>query len=145
METEDLFPQWQVPASCPYPRPDWCSPYPHIQLPEDPSKCYSPISAWVSKMDFYTRFSHQNPVYVTPHTHMPHPLHSSRFYHPKSLGFLDKTLSNTICCFFHPLLPHPLVWNILLSTSNCYYLHHALSLLLGSDNYQEIYVFIALK
>jgi len=36
------------------------------------------------------RFPHQNPVYTYPLPHsryMPHPSHSSRFYHPKNIGW----------------------------------------------------------
>jgi hypothetical protein len=41
------------------------------------------------KWSFSLRFPHQNPVYASPlpHTHyMPHPSHSSRFYHPNNTG-----------------------------------------------------------
>jgi len=48
--------------------------------------------------------------------------------------------------FFHtPITTFLLTSNILLSTSNFYYLHHALILLLRFDKYQEICVFIASK
>ena len=38
------------------------------------------------------RFPHQNPVYTSPLPHTcytPHPSHSSRFYHPKHIGWAD--------------------------------------------------------
>jgi hypothetical protein len=40
-----------------------------------------------TKWSLYFRFPHQNPVYASslPHTrYMPHPSHSSRFYHPSN-------------------------------------------------------------
>ena len=40
MKPEGSVPHSQVPATSPYPEPDWSSPYPHIPLPEDPSEYY---------------------------------------------------------------------------------------------------------
>ena len=42
------------------------------------------------KWSFSLRFPHQNPVHASPVTHtryMPRPSHSSRFYHPKNIGW----------------------------------------------------------
>jgi len=47
MEPESSLPHLQVPTTCPYPEPARSSPYPHIPLPEDPSKYYPPIYACV--------------------------------------------------------------------------------------------------
>jgi len=38
MKPAGTLPHSQVPATCPYPKPHWSSPYPHIPLPEDPRK-----------------------------------------------------------------------------------------------------------
>jgi hypothetical protein len=48
MKPEGSLPHSQVPATCPYPEPARSSPYPHIQVPEDPSQYYPPIYAWVA-------------------------------------------------------------------------------------------------
>jgi hypothetical protein len=37
MELEGSLPHSQVPATCPYPEPDYSSPHPHITFAEDPS------------------------------------------------------------------------------------------------------------
>ena len=37
MEPEGSLPHSQVPATCTHPELDQSSPYPHIQLPEEPS------------------------------------------------------------------------------------------------------------
>jgi len=43
MELESSLPRLQVPANCPYPKPDRLSLCPHIPLPEDPFEYYPPI------------------------------------------------------------------------------------------------------
>ena len=47
MEHEGSLLQSQLPATFPYPEPVRSSPKPHIPLPENPSKYYSPIYAWI--------------------------------------------------------------------------------------------------
>jgi len=47
MEPEGSLPHSQVPATRPYPETARSNPYPHIQLPDDPSKYDPPIYAWV--------------------------------------------------------------------------------------------------
>jgi len=49
-----------------------------------PSKRGSP------KWSLSLRFPHQNTAYVftVPHTYMPSPSHSSRFYHPNNIGWV---------------------------------------------------------
>ena len=89
MEPEGLLPLSQVPAICPYPEPDRSSPYLHIPLPVDPSKCCPPIYAWVSQVVFSLTLPHQDPVYASPlppTRYMPRPSHFSRFYHPSNIG-----------------------------------------------------------
>jgi len=70
MEPKHLFPQTQVPATCPYPEPNRSGPYPHVPLAEDPSQYHSPISARVSKVFSFTRMSQQNHLYVSPQPHI---------------------------------------------------------------------------
>ena len=57
MEPKGSLPQSQVPTTCPYPEPFRSSPYPHIPLPEDPSKYYPPIYAWVSQVVSFLQVS----------------------------------------------------------------------------------------
>ena len=47
MGPECSLPHSQVPATCPYPEPDRCSPYPQILVPEDPYY-YPPFYVWVA-------------------------------------------------------------------------------------------------
>ena len=89
MELEGSLPHSQVPATCPYPEQAQSSPYTHTLLLEDPSYYYyPPIYAWVSPVDCFTQVSPQKPVHAPPlcHTYnMPHPSHSSQFYHPNNI------------------------------------------------------------
>jgi hypothetical protein len=61
MAPECWLPHSQVPTTCPYPEPARSSPYSHIQLPEDPSKYYFPIYAWVSQADSFPQVSPPKP------------------------------------------------------------------------------------
>ena len=48
-----------------------------------------PPKSGSSKWTLPLSFPHQNPVHASPHPHtryMPHPSHSSRFYHPNNIG-----------------------------------------------------------
>ena len=68
MEPEGSLPHSQVPASCPYPEPARSSPHPHTPLPEDPSKYYPPIYAWVSPVVHLKRLTNYNETHLqTPH------------------------------------------------------------------------------
>jgi len=115
MEPEGSLPHSQVPANCPYPEPARSSPYPHIPLPEDPSKYYPPIYVWVSQAVSLPQFPHQNPVYAAPlrrTRYMPRPSHSSRFYHPKNIRWAVQIISS----FLHsPVTSSLLGPNILLN------------------------------
>ena len=49
-----------------------------------------PSTSWSPHWSLSLRFPHQNLVHTSPflHTcHMPHPSHSSRFYHPHNIGW----------------------------------------------------------
>jgi hypothetical protein len=68
MEPEDSLTRLQVPTTCPYPKPDQSSPCPPITLPEDPSKCYPPIYAWVFQVVSFPQVSPSNTLSTTlPH------------------------------------------------------------------------------
>jgi hypothetical protein len=59
-----------------------------------------------SEWSLSLRFPHQNLVYVSPLPHtryMSRPFHSSRFYHPKDIGWWVQTLSSSLCIFLHSL------------------------------------------
>jgi len=90
--TWNFIPNLQVPATCPYPELPRSSPSPHfltihlnIILP-----CMSGSPQWSHSL----RFPHQNLVHAShfPQMHyMPHPSHSSWFYHSHNIG-----------CFVYP-------------------------------------------
>ena len=51
------------------------------------SKLSSHLRLGLPKWSLSLRFPHQNPVYISPHTHtryMPRPSHSHRFYQPNN-------------------------------------------------------------
>jgi hypothetical protein len=50
-----------VPATCLYPEPAQSSPYPHIPRPEDPSKYYPLIYAWVFLVVSFSQVSPPEP------------------------------------------------------------------------------------
>jgi len=85
-----------------------------------PSRPMSP------KWSLSLRFPHQNPVYASPIPHtryMPRPSHSSRFYHPKNIGWGVQIIKLLVMKFSplpcqlvplrskyspqHPFLKHP--------------------------------------
>jgi len=109
MEPEGSLLHSQVPATCPYFEPARSSPHPHflkihhnIILPSAPG---SP---------------HQNPVHTSPHPHtryMPHPSHSSWFYHSHDIGWAVEIIKFLICSFLQsPITSSLLGPNILLNT-----------------------------
>ena len=82
------LPQSQVTATCHYPVPARSIPHPQIPLPEDPSLYCLPSTPGSPQWSLSNRFPQQNPVYASPLPHtsyMPHPSHSSRFYHPQNI------------------------------------------------------------
>jgi len=65
-----------------------------------------PSTSGSPKWSLSLRFSHQNPVYVSPLPHtryMPSSSHSSRFYHPNNNRWEQKSLSSSLCSFLHSL------------------------------------------
>ena len=118
METEGSLPHSKVPATCPSTEPARSSQYSHflkihlnIILPSMPG---SP------KWSLSLGFPHQNPVYASPLTHtryMPSPSHSSRFITRTILGEQYRSLSSSLCSFFHSFVTSSLLCtNILLVT-----------------------------
>ena len=74
-----------------------------------------------SKWSLSLRFSRQNHLYASPLLHicyMPHPSHSSGFYHPTNFAWGVQIIKLLICVVFStPLLPRLLLGpNILLNT-----------------------------
>ena len=74
MEPEGSLPCSKVPATCPYPEPPRSRPYPHILLPEDLSKYYPPIYAWVSQVASFPQVS--PPKHCTHLSSPPYALHA---------------------------------------------------------------------
>ena len=75
MEPEGSSSQSQVLATCPYPEPAQSTPYPHIQLPDDPSQYFPPIYARVSQVVSFPQVSPPQPcisLYSSPYAlHSP--------------------------------------------------------------------------
>jgi hypothetical protein len=88
MESESSLPHSQVPATCPFPKPDRSSPYPHIPLPEDPSECYISIYVWASQVVSPPQISPPKPCLhlSSPHIYYMYRLsHCARFDHPNNI------------------------------------------------------------
>ena len=67
--TRSSLPHSQAPATCNYPEPARSTPHSHNPLPEDSSKCYRPMYAWVSQVVSFPHVSPPKTLYT--------PLHSS--------------------------------------------------------------------
>jgi hypothetical protein len=74
MEPEGSSPHSQTHATRPYPEIAPFSLYTHIPLPEDPSKYYPPIYAWVSPVVSFPQFS--PPKHCTHFSSPPFALHA---------------------------------------------------------------------
>ena len=103
MEPEGSLPHSQVSTTCPYPEPDQFSPLHHIPLPENS------IYTWISQGISFPQVSPPKRCYATPlHNtrYMPHPSHSSQFYHP-NYWVEYRSLCSSLCSFLHSryLLP----------------------------------------
>jgi len=88
MEPESSLPHSQMPATCPYPKPDRSSPYTISQILKIHLNNIIPSTPGSLKWTLSLRFLHQNPVYTSPLPHtsyMPRPSHSSVFGHPDNI------------------------------------------------------------
>ena len=132
MEPEGSLPHAQVPATRLYPEPARSSPYPHIPLPEDPSKYYPPIYAWVSQVVFFPRFSPPKPyICLSSPIRAAYPAYLIllNFITQTILGEEFRSLNSSLCSFLNsPVTSSLLGPNILLSAlfSNTLSLHSSL-------------------
>ena len=92
MKPEASLPRLEVPATCPYPKPDRSKLCPHIPIPEDPSYCYPPIYAWVFQVVSFPQDFLQVPCMQLPS--LPYLLHALVPLRPKYSPQ-------------HPILKHP--------------------------------------
>jgi hypothetical protein len=121
MEPEGLFPRLQEPATCPYPEPARCRPYPtshflkfyfNINLPSTPGS-----SQMVSIPQVSPPKSCIPPSHIPYSCYIPRPSHYSRFDRPNNIGEEYKSLSFSVCSFLHsPVTSSLLGQNVLLNT-----------------------------
>ena len=119
MEPEGSLLHSQVPATCPYPEPAGSSPYPHIPLPEYPSKFYPPIYVWVLQVVSFPQVSTPKPC--TRLSFPPYALHSPPiipldFITRTILGEENRSLSSSLCSFLHSLVTSSLLGPNILNT-----------------------------
>ena len=119
MEPEGSLPHSQVPATCPYPKPDRSSPYPHISLPEDPYEYYPPIYAFFFQVVTFPKVSPPKPSTRLSSARATCPAHLIllEFITRTILGEEYRSLSSLLCNFLHSPLASSLVGrNILFNT-----------------------------
>ena len=101
------------------------------------------------------RFPHQNSVYTSPLPHTCYmfcPSHSSRFHHPKNIGWAVQILSSSFYCFLHsPVTLSLLGPNIFCSTlfsntlSLCFFLNVSDQVSHPSKQQAFLYILIITK
>jgi hypothetical protein len=108
MEPEGSLLHSQVPTTCPYFEPARSSPHPHfLKLHRNIILSSAP------------GFPRQKPVHTSsPHTrYMPHPSHSSWFYHSHDIWWRVQIIKFLICIFLHSSITSSLLDpNIILNT-----------------------------
>ena len=118
MEHKDSLRHSQVPATCPYPKPDQSSPWPPLHFQKIYLYIIFPTMIGSSKWYFSLRIPHPNSV-----CNMPRPSHSSWFDHPNNICWgvqFTKALImqfSPLPCYLvplslkyspqHPILKHP--------------------------------------
>ena len=119
MESEGSLPHSQLPATCPSPVPARSTPCPPSHFLKINLNIIRPSTPGSPKWSLSLSFPHQTPVYASPLLHtryMPRPSHSSWFYHPKNIGWGERSLSSSLRSFLHsPVTSSLLGPNILLN------------------------------
>ena len=123
MEPEGSLPHSQMPANCPYPKPDQSSrfPPPNITFPEDPILILSPhlrpsLPSGLPPSGFITKTLYAPLLSSIRATCLANFIILDLITRT-ILGDQYRSLSSSLSCFLHsPVTPSPLGSNILLST-----------------------------
>ena len=123
MEPEGSLPHSQVPATCPYLKPDQSSHIPTSHFLQIHLNIILPSTPGYPKYSLFLRFPHQNPVYTSPLPHtryMPLPSHLIllQLIIRTVLGGQYRPLISSLYSFLHyplrskyspqhPILKHP--------------------------------------